>query len=66
MLTTNVPSIVETARLSVTQSAKALGVSPSSIDRWTREGLLRCHYHRHNSHRYWLGADLLRFWKSQA
>lgn len=64
-MTTGTPDISAEQRFSITQAAKVLGASISSIDRWTRMGLLRCHYRRHNGQRYWLGGDLLRFWKSE-
>lgn len=58
------PQINPSSRYELREAAKFLGVSPSTITRWTNRGLVRCYYRRINHRRVWLGEDLLRIWRS--
>lgn len=61
MITTP-PDVIDSAKYELREAAKALGVSPSTIDKWTRKGVLKCRIRKANGRRYWTGADLLRVW----
>lgn len=52
------------ARYELKAAADILGVSKSTVLRWTRQGLLKCSIRRSNGRRVWTGAELLRFWRA--
>ena len=62
---TEKPNISLTARIGICEAAKVMAVSKSTIDYWTRNNKLRCHYHAHNGRRFWTGADLIHFWQKE-
>lgn len=60
------PQVDPSARLELREVAALFRVSKSSVLRWTSSGLLRCGgLRRSNRRKYWTGAELIRFWKSQ-
>lgn len=65
-MTNNRPNIDPTARFELRETAAVLATSKSSILRWTSQGILRCGgIRRNNGRKFWLGADIIRFWCSQ-
>jgi excisionase family DNA binding protein len=56
------PDIIQSGKYELREAAKALGVSTSTIDKWTRKGVLKCQIRKANGRRYWTGAELLRAW----
>ena len=56
MITANMPEIKATDQLSIGEAAAVLGVHRNTMRRYTEQGLIKC--------RFFLGADILRFWKS--
>lgn len=64
MITTT-PNINPAARLELREAAAALEVDKSSIQRWTSIGRLRCGIKKSNGRKFWTGAELIRFWKSE-
>ncbi len=65
MMIATPPNIPPSARLELREAAAALQVDKSTIQRWTYEGRLRCGVKKSNKRKYWLGADLIKFWKSE-
>lgn len=64
-MTNTVPKINPDARLELREAAAILNVDRSSILRWTTIGRLRCGIKKSNGRKYWTGAELIRFWKSE-
>lgn len=59
------PDIPPTARLELREAAEALQVDKSTIQRWTNNGKLKYGIKKSNNRKYWLGSDLIKFWKSE-
>lgn len=59
------PDIPPTARLELREAVEALQVDKSTIQRWTNNGKLKCGIKKSNNRKYWLGSDLIKFWKSE-
>lgn len=58
------PDVIPSARYTARETAQYLGVSPSTVRRWTRIGLMRCNYRRINRRPVWTGEEIIRAWKS--
>lgn len=41
------------------QVSELLGVSPSTVLRWTRQGLLPCRIRKINKRKVWRGVDII-------
>lgn len=59
-----IPNIIPAARYELREAAEALGVDKSSIQRWTKDGRLTCGIKKSNNRKFWLGSELIRFWKA--
>lgn len=65
-MTRTIEHIEPCARLELREAASALAVDKSTIQRWTKDGLLRCAgIKKSNNRKYWLGSELIRFWKAE-
>lgn len=64
-MTTTKPIIDPSARLELRDAAAALGVTKSTILRWSAEGRLACGVKKCNGRRFWTGSELIKFWKSE-
>ena len=64
MITANMPEINATDQLSIGEAAAVLGVHRNTMRRYTEQGLIKCRFRRATKRRFYLGADILRFWKS--
>ena len=47
------------AKYELREAAMLLGVSKSTIQRWTKEGILKCQVRTVNNRRIWTGAELI-------
>ncbi len=64
-MTTECPAVVQNGRYSVTEAAKALGCTRQTINAKVRDGILRCGYRRTNGRKFFLGSEIIRYWKSE-
>jgi len=60
-----VPKVVESAQYELRDTAEVLGVSISTITKWTAKGLLRASRKRLNGRRFWTGSEILRAWRAK-
>ena len=58
------PTVIPTARYELRYVAKALGVAPSTVLRWTRQGKMHCSFRKTNHRRVWTGSEIIRIWKA--
>ena len=65
-MTSERPNVSPTARYELREVAQLLGVCKGTILRWTNENKLACGYRRISKRKVWTGADILRFWNSNA
>lgn len=61
----NLPHVDSAGRYSLADTARILGVSPSTILRWTRAGHMRCLYRPVNHRPTWSGEEIIRVWQSK-
>ena len=65
-MTQTEPNVALTGKYELRDAARLLGVSPSTITKWTAAGKLRAGIRRVNGRRYWTGNELLRVWRAIA
>ena len=61
-MTNTKPKVDENAKLELREAAHVLDVSPSTIQKWTAAGKLKCGMKRLNGRKFWLGRDIIRAW----
>ena len=49
----------------IDETCNILGVHRHTLRRYTNKGKIRCGYHRVNGRKFYLGSEILRFWRSQ-
>ncbi len=59
------PSIALTGRYSIEEASKMLGIHRNTLLRYTVQGKIRCGIRRGTSRKFYLGSEILRFWKAQ-
>lgn len=65
MITSIEPKVAETGRYSVTETAAALGIHRNSLRNYTEQGHIKCGYRRQTGRKFYLGSDILKFWRAQ-
>ena len=58
------PSVDPKGRYELKAASAALGISRSTLLRWTQQGYLKCSIRKSNKRKVWAGEDLIKFWKS--
>lgn len=59
------PTVQKTARYSVTETSKLLGIHRNTLTRYTIQGLIKCGYRASNARKFYKGIDILAFWSAQ-
>lgn len=59
------PKVLTSARYSITEAAHILGIHIKTLRNHTNEGVIKCGFRRANGRRFYLGSEILRYWKSQ-
>lgn len=59
------PKVEMTGRYELRDAAAVLEVDKSTILRWTRDGKINCGVRRSNKRKFWLGAELVKLWRSE-
>jgi predicted site-specific integrase-resolvase len=57
------PNVPPTARYSLREAAKILGVNAKTISRAIERGVLRCGYRKMNNMPYVEGKEIMRMWQ---
>ena len=65
MMTTVEPKVEATGRYSVTQASAALGIHRNTLRGYTEQGLIKCGFRRQTARKFYLGSEILRFWRAQ-
>lgn len=52
------------AHYSPTEAAKLLGVSKTTLMRWTKRGDIACKVHKLTGKRFYQGRDILKYWNA--
>lgn len=56
------PDLGDNSFFELREAAAVLGVSKSTIQRWTNEGLLKCSIRKTNRRKVWSGQELVKAW----
>jgi len=59
------PKVNAEGRYSLQEASDLLGVHRTTLLRWVNEGKIRYGIRRSNSRRFYLGREILRFWRAE-
>lgn len=65
MITAIEPNVSATGRYSVNEASEALGIHRNSLRRYTEQGLIKCGFRRATTKKFYLGSEIIKFWKAQ-
>lgn len=65
MMTFTEPKIDKDGRYSTMETCKVLGIHRNTLMNYTKAGHIRCGYRRENARKFYLGSEILRFWRAQ-
>lgn len=65
MITSLEPSVCATGRYSPKETCEALGIHRHTLSRYTEQGYIKCGFRRASMRKFYLGSEIVRFWKSQ-
>ena len=65
MITSTEPQVAINGRYSIKDTCKALSISRETLRRYTYEGHIKCGFRRNTARKFYLGSEILRFWKAQ-
>jgi len=54
----------ESGRYPIGEAAKILGIHRNTLRKYTDEGMIKCGFRRESGKRFYLGSELLRFWRA--
>lgn len=63
MITPFEPQVIDTGRYSTMETCRLLGVHRNTLQRYTEKGLIRCGFRKSTGRKYYLGSEILRFWR---
>lgn len=65
MITAIEPKVEAAGRYSVAQASKALGIHRNTLRNYTEQGLIKCGFRRQTARKFYLGSEILKFWRAQ-
>lgn len=65
MITATIPEVAESGRYSVSQTAEALEISRKTLWAHTGAGLIKHGTRKSNGRKFYLGSEILKYWKAQ-
>lgn len=65
MITAIEPNVSEAGRYSVTETSAVLGIHRNSLRKYTEQGIIKCGFRRQTARKFYLGSEILRFWRAQ-
>lgn len=65
-MTTEEPKVTPTGRYSSNEAAKALGIHRNTLRSYTDKGYIRCKFRRNTYRPFYMGSEILRFWRAEA
>lgn len=65
MLTALEPSVSSVGRYSISQTCELLGIHRDTLRKYTDCGYIKCGFRKMSYRKFYLGSEILRFWKSQ-
>lgn len=65
MITAIEPTVNGAGRYSVTETCSLLGIHRNTLSGYTNSGDIKCGYRRNNGRKFYLGSEILKFWRAQ-
>lgn len=65
MITTIEPKVEAAGRYSVAQASEALGIHRNTLRNYTEQGLIKCGFRKQTARKFYLGSEILKFWRAQ-
>ena len=65
MITAEEPNVKATGRYTTTQTCELLSIHRNSLCKYTKMGLIKCGFRRATARKFYLGSEILRFWRAQ-
>ncbi|MBR5271816.1 MAG: helix-turn-helix domain-containing protein [Clostridia bacterium] len=65
MITAVEPKVEAAGRYSVAQASEALGIHRNTLRNYTEQGLIKCGFRRQTARKFYLGSEILKFWRAQ-
>lgn len=65
MITAIEPNVTLNGRYSVGEASAVLGIHRNSLRKYTEQGFIKCGYRRQTARKFYLGSEILRFWRAQ-
>lgn len=59
------PQVSLTGRYSIGEASAILGINRGTLRRYTDAGYIKCGFRRVSARRFYLGSEILRFWRAQ-
>lgn len=66
MLTATEPNVAPTGRYGVMETSRALGIDKKTLQRYAEKGYIRRRYRAKSFRTFYLGQDIISFWKAYA
>ena len=65
-MVTSIPPIVSNGgRYTIDETCKILCIHRTTLRRYTESGLIKCGDRRESGRKFYLGSEIMRFWKAQ-
>lgn len=65
MITAIEPNVALNGRYSVGEASAVLGIHRNSLRKYTEQGFIKCGYRRQTARKFYLGSEILKFWRAQ-
>ena len=64
MMASEEPRVSAGGRYSIGETCAALGIHRNTLRRYTESGMIRCGFRRATRAKFYLGSEILRFWRA--
>ena len=65
MITATEPRISESWRYSVSETCQILGIHRNTLTSYTSSGTIKCGFRKMNGRKFYLGSEIMKFWRAQ-
>ncbi len=65
MMTPIEPQLNVAGRYTSAETCRLLGIHRNTLNNYTKAGMIECGYRRATTRRFYLGSDILKFWRAQ-
>lgn len=65
MITSVEPNVAANGRYTVGQTCAVLGIHRNTLQKYTEAGLIKCGFRRETARKFYVGSEIVRFWRAQ-